>query len=80
MLEILLERLAQWKAEHTVERERMVAKQEQMASKRDQWAAKHTNSAKQSIADPRPNIYRMVDHIGYCGGAKELDRVLRWIC
>jgi len=76
MLEMLFENQAQWKAEQKLERERMAATRERMAAKRDQWAAKRAKRAERSITDPRPNIYKMVDPVRYCGGAKELDRFL----
>ena len=76
MLEMLLENQAQWKAEQKLERERMAAERERMAAERDQWAAKCGKRTKRSITGPRPNIYKMVDPVRYCGGAKELDRFL----
>jgi hypothetical protein len=47
-----------------------------MAAERDQWAAQRAERAEQSMADPRPNIYKMVDPLRYCGSANELDRFL----
>jgi hypothetical protein len=76
MLEMLLENQAQWKAEQKLERERMAAEQERMAATRAQWAAERAELAERSITGPRPRIYKTVDPVRYCGGAKELDRFL----
>jgi hypothetical protein len=54
----------------------MAAEQDQSAAERDQSAAECAEHAEQSIVGPRPNINKMVDHVRYCGGAKELDRYL----
>jgi len=75
-LEMLLENQAQWITEQRLEWERMTAIQEQMATERDQWAAERAERAERSIVGPRPNIYKMVDPVRCCGGAKELDRFL----
>jgi hypothetical protein len=76
MLEMLLDNQAQLKAEQKLERDWMAAERERMASERDQWAAERAERADRSIAGPRQNIYKMVDPVRYCGGAKELDRFL----
>jgi len=76
MLEMVLENQAQWKAELKLERERMAAERERMAGKQDHWATKFPERAKPSITGPSPNIYKMVDPVRSCGGAKELDRFL----
>jgi hypothetical protein len=52
MLEMLLENQAQWKAEKTLERERMAAERERMSAERDQWAAKCAERAERSITGP----------------------------
>jgi len=44
-----------------------------MAAERDPWAAERPE---RSIVRPRPNIYKMVDPVQFCGGVKELDRFL----
>jgi hypothetical protein len=54
----------------------MAAKQDQSAAKQDQSAAECAEHAERSIVGPRPNINKMVDHVRYCSGAKELDRFL----
>jgi hypothetical protein len=76
MMEMLLENQAQWKAQQKLERERMAADGERMAAELDQWAVEWAEDAERSIAGPRPNIYKMVDPVRYCGGAKELDQFL----
>jgi hypothetical protein len=47
-----------------------------MAAEYDQWTAERAECAERSITRPRPNIYKMVDPVRYCGGPKELDRFL----
>jgi hypothetical protein len=79
MLEMLLEHQVQWKAERKLERERMEAERLRMAAEREQWAAERaerTERAERSTTGPTQNIYKMVDPVRYCGGAKELDRFL----
>jgi len=76
MLEMLLEIQAQWKAKQQHEWERMAAEPERMAPERDQWAAKRAEHPGRPIVGPRPNIYKIVDPVRYCGGAKEWDRFL----
>jgi hypothetical protein len=76
MLEMLLENQAQWKAEHRLERERMPAESERMAAEQDQWAAKRAERTERSTVSRRPNIYKLVDPVRFCGSAKELDRFL----
>jgi len=51
-----------------------------MAAERDQWAAERAERTEQSTVGPRPNIYKMVDPVRFCGGAKELDRFLDALC
>jgi hypothetical protein len=53
-----------------------VAEQERTAAERDQWAPEPAKPAKRSITGPQPNVYKTVDRVRYCGGAKELDRFL----
>jgi hypothetical protein len=76
MLEMLLENQAQWKAEQRLERERMAAEWERMAAEQDQWAAIRAQRTERSTVGRRPNIYKLVDPVRFCGGAKELDRFL----
>jgi hypothetical protein len=76
MLEMLPQNDAQWKAEQRLERERMAAEHEPMAAKQDQWAAKRAKRIERRTVGPRANIYKMVDPVRFCGGAKELDRFL----
>jgi len=76
MLEMLLKNQAQWKAEQRLERKRMAAERERMAAEQDQWAAERAERTKRSTVGPRLNIYKMVDPVRFCGGAKELDRFL----
>jgi hypothetical protein len=76
MLEMMLENHAQWKAEQRLERERMAAEREQMAATWDQWAAERAERTERSTMGSRPNIYKTVDPVRCCGGAKELDRFL----
>jgi len=73
MMEMLLENQAQWKAEQKLDQESMAAERERMASELDLWAAKRAECAERSITGPRPNIFKIVDPLRYCGGAKELD-------
>jgi len=80
MLEMLLDKQAQWKAEQKLQRERMAAERERMAAERDQWAAKCAERPERSITSPRPNIYQMVDPVRYCGGANELHQFLDAFC
>jgi len=47
-----------------------------MAAERDQWAAERAERTERSTVDPRPNIYKMVDPVRFCGGAKELVQFL----
>jgi len=47
-----------------------------MAAERDQWAAERTERTERSTVGSRPNIYKMVDPVRFCGGAKELDGFL----
>jgi len=76
MLEMLLENQAKWKAKKSLEPERIAAEQARMAAELDQWEAKRAECAERSITGLRPNIFKMVDSVRYCGGAKELDRSL----
>jgi hypothetical protein len=54
----------------------MAAQRDQSAAERDQSAAECADHAERSIVGPRLNINKMVDHVWYCGGAKELDQFL----
>jgi len=76
MLEMLLEDQARWKADQRLEWERIAAEREPIAAEQNQRAAKRAKRAKHSIVDARPNIYKIVDPVQYCGGAKEPDRYL----
>jgi len=76
MLEMLLENQAQWKAEQKLEQVRMAAEWERMAAELDLWATEHAECGERSITGPRPNIYKIVDPVPYCGGAKDVDRFL----
>ena len=69
MLQMLLENQGQWKAEQTLERERM-------AAKRDERAAECAECSERNTVGPRPNICNMADPVGLCRVAKELDRFL----
>jgi hypothetical protein len=74
MLEMLLKNQAQWKAEQRLEWERMAAGRVRMAAVADQWAAERAECTAQCTVGRRPNIYKMVVPIRYCGGAKELNQ------
>ena len=76
MLEMLLENQAQWKAEQRLKRDRLAAQWERMAAERDQWAAESAECTERSTIGSRPNIYKLVDPVRFCGGAKKLDRFL----
>jgi len=83
MLKMLLENQAQWKAAQRLEWEQIAAELESMAAERETiaaerapWAAEHAKRTKRSTVGPRPNIYKMVDPVRFCGSAKELARFL----
>jgi hypothetical protein len=71
MLEMLFGNQAQWKAKRRLERERMVVEHKLLAAKRAQWAAKRAARTERRTAGRRPNIYKMVDPVRFCGGAKD---------
>jgi len=76
MVKMLLQHQDWWKAGYRRERERMTAEREWVAANRDHRAAKHSKHAKRCTIDPKTHIYKMVNPVGYCGSAKELDQVL----
>ena len=73
MLETLLENQTQWKAEQRLERESMAAERERMAAESDEWAAEYAERTERSTVGTRPNIYKMVDPVRFCGCAKDRD-------
>ena len=76
LMELLLEYQVQWIANHRLNWQRMMAKEEHMAAKQERWAAKCTNWAKQSTTGPGTNFCKMVDVVWYRGSGNELDLII----